>query len=66
MEGAFVEFRHVCASYKEQSSLGALFGTEAPPELVLKDISFSLEHGSQVVVFGAGSSGKSTLLKLLS
>ncbi|MEK7500467.1 MAG: ATP-binding cassette domain-containing protein [Patescibacteria group bacterium] len=51
MEGAFVEFRHVHASYDEP---------------VLKDISFSLDHGSQVVLFGSAASGKTTLLKLLS
>lgn len=51
MEGAFVEFRHVHASYHEP---------------VLKDISFSLDHGSHIAVFGHASSGKTTLLKLLS
>lgn len=51
MEGAFVELRHVNASYDD---------------LVLKDISFSLEHGAQIVVFGSAASGKTTLLKLLS
>lgn len=66
MEGAFVEFRHVHASYKEPSGLGALFGKPLPPTVVLKDISFALGSGSQVAIFGSSASGKSTLLKLLS
>ncbi|MDA1168808.1 MAG: ATP-binding cassette domain-containing protein [bacterium] len=51
MEGAFIELRHVHASYHEP---------------VLKDISFSLDHGSHIAVFGHSTSGKTTLLKLLS
>jgi ABC-type multidrug transport system ATPase subunit len=66
MDGAFVEFRHVHASYKEPAGLGALFGKASSPTLVLKDISFALESGSQVAVFGFAASGKSTLLKILS
>lgn len=66
MEGAFVEFRHVHASYKEPSGIGALFGKAVSPTLVLKDVSFSLGSGSQVAIFGYSGSGKSTLLKLLS
>src|SRR3989344_4361656 len=66
MDGAFVELRHVCASYKEPSGIGALFGKAAPPTLALSDVSFSLSSGSQVVIFGHGASGKSTLMKLLS
>lgn len=66
MDGAFVEFRHVQASYKEPVGIGALFGKAVSPTLVLKDISFSLGSGSQIAVFGSIASGKSTLLKLLS
>ncbi len=66
MNGAFVEFRHVCASYKEPKGIGALFGKVASPTPVLNNVSFSLESASHVAVFGSGSSGKSTLLKLLS
>ncbi len=66
MDGAFVEFRHVHASYKEPAGIGALFGKALPSTLVLKDISFSLESGSQVAVFGYAASGKSTLLKCMS
>ncbi len=66
MDGAFVEFRHVHASYKEPAGIGALFGKAVSPTLVLKDVSFSLEKCSQVAVFGYAASGKSTLLRLLS
>lgn len=66
MDSAFLEFRHVHASYKEPAGIGALFGKALPSTLVLKDISFALEAGSQVAVFGYGASGKSTLLKCLS
>jgi len=57
MDGAFVEFRHVHASYS--------VGRALPHFPVFRDISFSLESGAHVVVFGNGASGKSTLLKLL-
>lgn len=66
MEGAFVELRHVHASYKESSTRGALFSKAVSPTAVLKDISFTLESTSHVAVFGYEASGKTTLLKLLS
>lgn len=66
MAGAFVEFCHVSASYKEPIGIGALFGKAVPPIPVLNDITFSLEHGAHIAVFGNDASGKSTLMKLLS
>jgi ABC-type multidrug transport system ATPase subunit len=66
MDGVFVEFLHVSASYKEPSGIGALFGKVAPPTPVLNNISFTLHAGTHVAVFGAGASGKTTLMKLVS
>src|SRR5690349_4280940 len=66
MDGAFVEFRHVHAAYKEPKGIGALLGKAQPPSIALGDISFSLKRGEHVTVFGLSGAGKSTLLALLS
>lgn len=52
MSSAFVEFRHVYATYGST--------------MALQDVSFSLRAHDHVVVFGPPASGKTTLLRLLS
>lgn len=65
MEGAFIHVRHAYVSYKPQGGFKTLLGKKKAAISALSDISFSLEEGSHTVIFGAGASGKTTLLKLL-
>jgi len=48
-----IQFFHVCKSYGQ------------PPRSVLDDVSFEIQKGEMVILFGPTGSGKSTLLRLL-
>lgn len=49
-----ISFRHVCFKYDPESE-----------NCMLKDLSFDIAHGENVVVIGATGSGKTTLLQLI-
>lgn len=68
MEGgySFVDVRHVYAEYAEsQSFMGRLVGRAPQVQSVLRDVTFKMSLGEQVVLFGNGASGKSTLLRIM-
>lgn len=62
----FVELNKVAAGFNAPPSFLARLKGTRPTELnVLRDISFSLQAGEQITLFGLEATGKSTLLRLL-
>jgi putative ABC transport system ATP-binding protein len=59
-----IGFRAVSQSY-EDTLFRKLFSSVPRREFALKDISFDVESGDFLVILGASSSGKSTILRLL-
>ena len=63
---SFVDVRHVYVDYSPPSGmLAKLSGKVVPAKSVLRDVTFQLAADQHVVVFGAPSAGKSTLLRTL-
>jgi heme exporter protein A len=63
---AFVSLRKADIEYPEKrGGLAALLGRTKTAHSVLRDISFSLQQGQWITVFGEGGSGKTTLLRTL-
>ncbi|MBI1833933.1 MAG: ATP-binding cassette domain-containing protein [Candidatus Andersenbacteria bacterium] len=63
---SFVDVRHVFVDLASPTSiLARLTGRTSQPYSVLRDVSFQLTAGQQVVIFGGAGSGKSTLLRTL-
>jgi len=64
---AFIELRGVTAAYSEKPSLLSRLSGRAPvTHSILRGVSFDLDMGPHVTLFGAEGAGKSTLLRLLS
>lgn len=62
----FVELKKVAAGFTTPPSFFARLKGTRPTELnVLRDISFRLQAGEQITLFGPEAAGKSTLLRLL-
>lgn len=62
----FVELKKVAAGFREPRSFFARLKGTRPTELnVLRDISFNLQAGAQITLFGQEAAGKSTLLRVL-
>lgn len=63
---SFVDVRHVYVDYAPPSSmLARLSGRKRMPHSVLRDVTFQLGVGEQVMLYGASGSGKTTLLRTL-
>ena len=63
---SFVELKRLFIEYPDkQSGLSSIFGRKGTQHSVLRDISFTLEQGEWITLFGESGSGKSTLLRTL-
>lgn len=63
---SFVGVNKLFVDYQPSSGpLGSLFGRRLAGHSVLRDVSFRLDQGTWVTVFGKPGSGKSTLLRTL-
>lgn len=63
---SFVSVRRVSYSYRLPRDVAAAVMGKTPQEhSVLRDVSFELQAGEHVVVYGPEASGKSTLLRIL-
>lgn len=63
---SFVELRGVTAAYEEKASfIARLMGRKPVIHSILRGVSFDLNSGEHITLFGTEGSGKSTLLRLL-
>jgi iron(III) transport system ATP-binding protein len=63
---SFLDVRHVYVDYAPPGGiLRRLAGAAAAPRSVLRDITFQLQAGQHVALFGTPGAGKSTLLRAL-
>ena len=66
-----IEFKHVTKKYKlyknEQERFKAIFFKKIKPKmkLAINDVSFKINKGESVALFGKNGAGKSTLLKMI-
>lgn len=66
-----IEFKHVTKKYKlfknEKERFMAIFSKKIKPKtkLAINDVSFTINRGESVALFGKNGAGKSTLLKMI-
>lgn len=66
MDPSFVSVRDIFVEYTASGGiLRSFLGRKGTTHSVLRGVTFSLNHGDQVTVFGTPGSGKSTLLRVL-
>lgn len=63
---AFIQVKRLFIEYPDkQSGFSSLFGHKGTSHSVLRDITFTLEQGEWITLFGESGAGKSTLLRAL-
>lgn len=71
MNNVAIEFKHVKKKYKlfknEKQRFLAIFSKKIKPKmkLAINDVSFTINRGESVALFGKNGAGKSTLLKMI-
>ena len=71
MSNTAITFKHVTKTYKlyknDKQRFRAIFSRRIKPKLknAVNDVSFSIEKGEAVALFGRNGAGKSTLLKMI-
>lgn len=71
MSNTAIEFKHVTKRYKlyknDKQRFRAIFSKKIKPKIkkAIDDVSFTVEKGESVALFGRNGAGKSTLLKMI-